>query len=160
MNSSKTAFQGEYTGCGDIVRIPHPGVPCDCGLSYLADTTAPALEHVLFVLLLLVCLNLLGKHGVEDLADQLGGGDLIWSLGLLLLLGLSVDATPLGAPAGTGEDGWEGREDGWRWKGRMTERIGGTEEWRLLGAGREGSEKRREELGGVAGEGSVTSFPG
>lgn len=91
---------------------------------------------------------MLGKHGVEDLADQLGGGDLIWSLGFLLLLGLSVDSTPLGAPVGTGEDGWGDRENGWRWKGRMTERVGGTEEWRLLGTGREDSEERREEWGG------------
>lgn len=58
---------------------------------YLTDATAPALEGILLVFLV-IFLNLLRKESVEDLVDQLGGGGLGGAL--VLLLGGLPDGLP------------------------------------------------------------------
>lgn len=55
-----------------------------------------SLDSALFVVLL----NLIGEEGIEDLADQLGGGGLGWSLTVLLYFcwvanGLSPGRSPV-----------------------------------------------------------------
>lgn len=64
--------------------------------THLTHSTAMSLDSALFVVLL----NLIGEEGIEDLADQLGGGGLGWSLTVLLYFcwvtnGLSPGRSPV-----------------------------------------------------------------
>lgn len=74
----------------------HEGQESRLRRGYLTDATAPALEGILLVFLV-IFFNLLRKESVEDLVDQLGGGGLGGAL--VLLLGRLPDGLPpFGSP--------------------------------------------------------------